>query len=148
MGMRDKAISCGTHRPTRIGQVSLEYLLVIGFSFVLLVPLMLLYLGTQSDTREAIGHGQTTRVAETLRDAAERVYVAGAPARETIVVKIPEGIASVALDNTTILYTMNARGGPYTIAINGFAPLSGVIPIRAGTHSVVVTAVGAGVVFS
>ena len=148
MGTRDTTSSSGTQRSARAGQVSLEYLLVIGFSFVLLVPLMLLYLGTQADTREAIGHGQTTRVAETLRDAAERVYVAGAPARETVVVKIPEGIASVALDNTTILYTMNSRGSQYTIAIDGFAPLSGSIPTRAGTHSVVVTAVGAGVVFS
>lgn len=130
------------------GQVSFEYLLIIGFSFLLFVPLTLLYLNTQADTREAIADGQTIRVAETLRDAAERVYVAGESARETIIVKLPEGIEAVDIDNTTIVFTVHSRSGDFSISASGFAPLTGTLPTRKGTHAIVVTAVGGTVVFS
>jgi len=130
------------------GQVSFEYLLVIGFSFLLFVPLTALYLTTQADTREAIAAGQTERVAESLRDLAERVYVAGESARETITIKLPEGITAVDIDETAILYTVHSRNGEYTISANGFAPLSGTLPTRKGTHTVIATATSTGVVFS
>jgi uncharacterized protein (UPF0333 family) len=137
-----------SRRSRRRAQVSFEYLLIIGFSFLLFIPLTALYLTTQGDVREGIAAGQTTRVAETLRDAAERVYVAGESARETLTIKLPEGIDSAQLDNTTILFTVHSRDGDFTIAASGFAPLTGTLPITKGTHTIVVTATTSGVVFS
>ncbi len=52
------------------GQVSIEYMLVLGFMFVMLVPLIVLYANTQRDTSETLIEGQARSVGVAIRDAA------------------------------------------------------------------------------
>lgn len=124
------------------GQVSIEYMLIIGFMLAVLVPLLVLYNDTQRSTQASLAEGQVLRFANTIRDAAERVYYAGPPAQETLLLTLPEGVVSATFDNTTILYTVYGVNGPYDIAVDGLAPLTGTLPTRQGRHRVIVLAEG------
>ena len=146
MGMRDTVASSGTqqriagHPTKQRGQVSMEYMLVVGFMFAILVPLLMLYANTQQETQSAIAEGQALRFANTIRDAAERVYYAGEPAQETLLLTLPNGVEGARFDNTTIVYTLRGADGLYDLAISGLAPLNGTLPTRAGQYRVVVKA--------
>lgn len=128
-----------TPRDTR-GQVSFEYLLIVGFMFAILVPLLMLYANTQQETQSSIAQGQALRFANTIRDAAERVYYAGEPAQETLIITLPEGVLAATIDGTSLIYTLQGANGPYDIDIDGLAPLNGTLPTRPGQHRVVVKA--------
>lgn len=142
MGERDTVHQRDARRQGTRGQVSIEYMLIIGFMMAVLVPLLILYNDTQRSTQASIAEGQVLRFANTIRDAAERVYYAGPPAQETLLLTLPDGVVSAAIDNTTIIYTVYGARGPYDIAVDGLAPLEGTLPTRQGRHRVVVRAEG------
>jgi Flp pilus assembly protein TadG len=115
-------------------------MLVLGFMFAILVPLLALYARTQAETTNAFADAQTIRLGNTLRDVAERVYFAGSPAQETLTVTVPRGIARAQIEEYDQVYTLGPPSEEYTIRITGLAPLNGTLPARAGTYRVVVTA--------
>ena len=124
----------------RRGQVSLEYMLVVGFMFALLVPLLILYAQTQQDTTDSLSEGQVIRAGNTIRDVAERVYYAGAPSQEKISVTLPQTVTDSRIDNATMIFTLTGGKGSYDVAITGLAPLNGTLPQTPGRHVLIVRA--------
>ncbi len=124
----------------RAAQVSLEYMLVVGFMFAMLVPLLVLYAQTRQDTSDSLSEGQTIRAGNVIRDVAERVYYAGAPSQETISIQLPDTLIAGRLDNATMIFTLIGAHGEYDVAITGLAPLNGTLPQTPGKHVLVLRA--------
>ena len=122
------------------GQVSIEYLVVLGFLMLFIVPLLVLYSQTQKDTQDQLNEAQARRVGNLLRDAAERVYFAGDPAQETLQVYLPDKIESITLSNTSIVYTIRGGARMYDLYIPSIAPLNGTLLTNKGVHVVTVRA--------
>jgi len=86
----------------RKGQASMEYLLVAGIAFVIIVPMMfLLYdyiIGVSSEARSS----RVSKIATDIVNAAEQVYYLGEPSKATIRVDLPQGVwdANVSEDTT------------------------------------------------
>ncbi len=118
------------------GQVSLEYVIVVGFMFALLIPLVILYAQTQKDTSDSLREAQLRSAGNAIRDAAERVYFAGDPAQETINVQFPEALKAITLTNTSIVFTMQGGSGTYELPIPSAAPLNGSLGTWMGIHRV------------
>lgn len=123
------------------GQVSLEFMLIMGFVFALLVPLMILYNNTQRDTTDTLTEGQIIKASNTLRDAAERVYFAGEPAQERVTVYFPDGIRGVGVQNTSFIFNVSGGAGMYQVVAGGLAPLQGTIMNSRGIHVITLRAV-------
>ncbi len=141
MKLGDLAQCCRRPRaPLRRGQVSMEYMLVVGFMFALLIPLLILYARTQQDTTDSLSQGQVIRAGNTIRDVAERVYFAGAPSQETISILLPDTITDSRIDNTTMIFTLVGAQGDYDVAVSGLAPLNGTLPDSPGRHVLIVRA--------
>jgi hypothetical protein len=124
----------------------MEYMLVVGFMFLLLTPLLILYATTRQDTSDALSEGQVIRAGNTLRDVAERVYFAGEPSQETVTISLPDTITDVRLDNMAMVFTLVGARGSYDVAVQGVAPLNGTPPTTPGRHAVVLRAVNGTVV--
>lgn len=122
------------------GQVSIEYMLVLGFMFMMLVPLIVLYANTQRDTSETLIEGQARSVGVAIRDAAERVYYAGEPSQERVEVYFPDNVRAAVLLNSTIVFTITSSHNPYNLTIAGVAPLAGALKTHQGIHVVTVRA--------
>ena len=132
----------------RRGQVSMEYMLVVGFMFLLLTPLLILYATTRQDTTDSLSEGQVIRAGNTIRDVAERVYFAGDPSQETVTITLPETLTDARIDNRSMIFTLVGARGNYDVAITGLAPLNGTLPATAGRHVVVLRAVNGTVIIN
>ena len=122
------------------GQVSIEYMLVLGFMFLMLIPLVALYNSAQQDSSDELVNGQLLRVGNTLRDAAERVYFAGDPAQEQVELYFPDKLKQISIYNTSIVFTAYGGSGPYDLLIPGLAPMNGSLKINKGVHIVTLVA--------
>ncbi len=90
----------------RGGQVSIEYLLITAFSFLLLIPLLILFYVQFDALQSDAVNRQALAATSMLVQAAERVHMAGHPSQETVSVRIPAHVASFrVLDDAIVLTT-------------------------------------------
>jgi uncharacterized protein (UPF0333 family) len=118
------------------GQASMEYMLILGFMFLLLIPLLVVYATTQKQSTDQLTEGQVLKVGNTIRDAAERIYFAGDPAQETISLYFPERIQQINITNKSIVFVMSGGAGSYDLVVTGLAPLNGTLKTNTGIHIV------------
>ena len=131
----------------RGGQVSVEYLLITAFSFLLLVPLLILFYVQFDALQDDASNRQALTATQTLVQAAERVYMAGSPSQETVTVRIPAHVTRFRVLDDTIALTV-ARGPPKDIVAftdNIFIPDHPELDTRQGMQRFVVRATPQGV---
>ena len=95
----------------RGGQVSVEYLIITAFSFLLLAPLLIIFYVQYDSLQEEVVNQQAVTAARVLVEAAERVYFAGSPSRETVQVRIPAQVQSFRIYEDAVALTIE-RGLP------------------------------------
>jgi len=74
-------------------QVSIEYLMIIGFVTIITIPLVFLFYKYTAESSDEIITYQINQIANKIVDAAETVYFLGKPSQTTIKVNIPNQIA-------------------------------------------------------
>lgn len=121
-------------------QVSVEYLLIIGFVAVITVPLIILYYRYTSDSSDEIIASQLSQIANKIADAAESVYFLGSPSQTTIKVYIPGQIAGASVDNKEVLFNITTRSGISQIIQVSSVKLTGNLPIERGAYSITIKA--------
>ena len=77
------------------GQVAMEYMMVIGFAMLLLIPTLILYVSESQNVKADIAVAQAAKIARILADKAEEVYYMGEPSMTTVKMNIPEGVKSL-----------------------------------------------------
>ncbi|NQU98680.1 hypothetical protein HQ533_04385 [Candidatus Woesearchaeota archaeon] len=128
------------------GQVSLEFLMITAFAFLLIIPVMLLFLTEAQGLDEDITSAQLNKLAEELVDAIDNVYYLGEPTTKTLEIYVPKHIELVTfIDNRTI-YEVDTGTFAYNftrfVATNN---VSGTLNTNPGRHSIKISAVGDGV---
>ncbi len=76
------------------GQISLEYLIVVGFVVFIVILLLGLAVFYTSTARDSMSFNQLNNFANKLLNSAETVYFAGEPSKLTITAYLPEGVSS------------------------------------------------------
>ena len=121
-------------------QVSVEYLLIIGFVVIITIPLIILYYNYTADSSDEIITSQINQIANKIVDAAESVYFLGEPSQTTINVYIPSQITGASLDNKEVLFNVSTKGGISDIVKVSSVDLTGSLPITQGTYSITIKA--------
>lgn len=80
-------------------QIGMEYMTIVVFLTVIIVPLILLYYTQYEGTNEQIRGNQADQIARKVIDAAETVYYLGAPSKTTVKVYIPQQIENITVGN-------------------------------------------------
>jgi hypothetical protein len=93
------------------GQVSIEYMIILGFVVLALVPLTLVYFSYSTETKQQIIDSQVNQIERKIVDSAEAVYYLGELSRTTIKVYIPENIVSVNITGRTINFRIKSVAG-------------------------------------
>ena len=83
-------------------QVSVEYMLVMGFAALLTIPLLLIYYTYSADSTDAVATSQALQIARKVVDASESVYYLGKPSQTTLKLNFPEGIQSTNLSSKEV----------------------------------------------
>ncbi len=91
----------------RRSQVSMEYMLVVGFTLLLIVPILVLYGREKEAINNQVSMRQAENIARKIADSAETVYYIGKPAKTTLKVYMPQRVHSATVANNEIYFTIN-----------------------------------------
>lgn len=117
------------------GQFAMEYLLVIGFSIVLLLPLISLIYGEFSDIQEEINEFELTEAINELIFQIERINEAGVNSKNTVIVSFPAGVDNITTSNSQL--TVTYQGGNQNMSFDTRANLVGTLENIGGKSTIV-----------
>lgn len=121
-------------------QVSVEYMLVMGFAALMTLPLLLIYYTYSSDSSESVAASQALQVARRIVDASESVYYLGSPSQTTLKLNFPDRINSVNLSSREFVFKIKTRNGITDIVQVSAVNMSGNLPTSQGIHIITITA--------
>ncbi|MEK6943283.1 MAG: hypothetical protein AABX00_04435 [Nanoarchaeota archaeon] len=122
-------------------QISVEYMMIIGFATLMALPLLIIYYNYTSDATEAVASGQALQIARLIADSSESVYFLGSPSQTTLKLNFPDNIDSTNLSNREVLFRMNIKKGRTTDIVQiSSVNMTGTLPKTAGMHIVTIKA--------
>lgn len=121
-------------------QVSVEYMLVMGFAALMTIPLLLIYYTYSSDSSESVAASQALQVARRIVDASESVYYLGSPSQTTLKLNFPDMIYSTNLSNKELVFRLKTKNGLTDIVQVSAVNMSGSLPTSQGTHVITIIA--------
>jgi hypothetical protein len=121
-------------------QVSMEYLIIVGFAMAAMVPLIILYITYSQDSVDEVTFSQIDKISREVVDAAEAVYYLGYPSQTTVQVYMPTHVNAVSLENYEIVFTLDRREGTTSIVRPSFVNITGALPKEKGLYTIVIRA--------
>jgi uncharacterized protein (UPF0333 family) len=124
------------------GQISVEYLVIIGFVTVITIPLIIIYHNFTQESSEEISSTQINQISKKIVDAAESVYYIGEPSQTTIRLNIPENVVLVNFSSAKelVFRIKTSLGKESDIVQSSSVNISGSLPIQKGSYLVTVKA--------
>ena len=129
-------------------QISMEYLLVMGFAILITIPIIISFFANATNTSEQVAGSQARQTARKIIDASESVYYLGKPSSTTIRVYIPERTDSIMISGREMTLRMRTISGYSDIVVPSSVNLTGSIQPGSGIKYVKVEATGDGVAIS
>ena len=121
-------------------QVSVEYMLVMGFAALMTLPLLLIYYTYSADSTEFVATSQAMQIARKVVDSSESVYFLGKPSQTTLKLYFPDGIKSTNLSSREVVLKVKIRNGIAEIVQVSSVNMSGNLPTTQGIHIVTLKA--------
>ena len=130
------------------GQVSVEYMLIIGFVTVITIPLIIIYQTFNEDSNTEINSAQVEQVAKKVVDTAESMYYLGEPSQTSIRVNIPNGVKAGRIGNNEIVFNLTVGSGTAEIVRSSPVNITGSLPSEKGTYTLTIKAYSGNVTVS
>ncbi len=115
------------------GQISIEYLIVVGFVTLLVITLLGLSYFYASAIRDQIRTSQSQTFAEKVLVEAEKVYYAGEPSKTTLTAYLPPGITMLNVQEQSIIISIQLSNGISTSSYTSNVPIETDISTSSGT---------------
>ena len=123
-------------------QVSVEYLIIIGFVTLITIPLIIIYYTFTQESTDDINSVQIDQIGKKIVDAAESVYYLGEPSQTTIRVKIPPNVVLANLSNYEVVFRLKTRAGEVDIVQSSAVNITGYLPTNESTYLITVKTQG------
>tara|TARA_Y100000034_G_scaffold113315_1_gene148200 strand:+ start:3636 stop:4061 length:426 start_codon:yes stop_codon:yes gene_type:complete len=118
------------------GQISIEYLILIGFVVFIVIIMIAVSLQYTSGIEDRLKQNQIDAFANKIVNSAEIVFFAGEPSKITLSVYLPRGVDSVTVNTDEIVFNYNLTSGSNVRAYGSDVPLTGSITNWDGVKSV------------
>jgi uncharacterized protein (UPF0333 family) len=127
---------------SRKAQVSMEYMILVGFLVVITIPLILVYNTQYKGTNIQIIANQADQLGQKIVDTAESVYYLGQPSKTTLKVYIPQQIENITVGDNEITFRVIVNKGTDDVVKMSNVPISGTLKATPGMHYITVQSVG------
>ena len=128
---------------TKKAQVSMEYMILVGFLLVVTIPLILVYNTQYRGTNQQIIANQADQLGQKIIDTAESIYYLGQPSKTTIKLYMPQQLEGITITSNEITFRIFAqRGGIDEVVKLSSVPINGTISNSPGLHYITVQSVG------
>lgn len=121
-------------------QISVEYMLIMGFATIMVIPLLLIYYTYSSDTSSSVTASQALQIARNIVDSSESVYYLGKPSQTTLKLNFPENIYLINLSNKEVVFKIKTKNGITDIVQVSSVNITGNLPTSQGIHIITVKA--------
>lgn len=122
------------------GQISIEYLVVIGFVTLLIIVLLGIAFFYTNGVQDQIKERQLEDFVNKVVSSADAVAFAGSPSKVTINAFLPEGITDISINEKDIVFTFGLSSGTNVRSFDSDVSLSGSISAASGTKTIQLTA--------
>ena len=116
-------------------QISVEYMLIVGFATLMAIPLLLIYYRYTADSSDTIATSQALQIARKIADSSESVYYLGKPSQTTLKFSFPDNIQIINLSGREVVFKLKTRSGITDLVQASSVNMSGSIPVSAGIHT-------------
>ena len=123
------------------GQVSIEYMIIIGFVTVITIPLIIIYHSFIQESNDEITSTQVSQIAKKIVDAAESVYYMGEPSQTSLRVNIPGNVITANTSNYEVLFQIKTKSGVIDIIQSSSVNITGSLPTNRSTYIITVRAI-------
>lgn len=127
-------------------QAAMEYLMIMGFAMLMLVPLFSLVSSYTYRSKIDLRINAMEDSLQNLAESSDMVYFQGYPAKITTDFYVPEGIVSTNITEHYFYASVQTDAGPTDLASYTSANLTGSLPDSPGSYSVKVKMIQGGVV--
>ena len=126
----------------RTSQVSLEYLIILGFVMFVASIILIISASYSKDMKESVILNQVDRIAKEVINSAESIHYFGEPSKTTIKVFIPEQVKSVSLNENHLIFKVQTQNGITDVGYKTAMPMQRNIPIGFGEHYITIESRG------
>ena len=122
-------------------QISVEYMVIIGFVTLITIPLILIYHSFVQDSSTEITSTQVQQIAQKIAGAAESVYYLGEPSQTTLKVNMPSNVVSADLSaGYEVVFRVKTTSGTSDIVQNSPVNITGSLPTAEGLYTITIKA--------
>lgn len=117
-------------------QISMEYLIIVGFVAVIVIPMIIIFYTYAGRTEDQIVSNQMQKIGLKVGDSAESVYYLGEPSRTRVRAYFPKNIDSATIGNNELVFIVRTKQGLDHIVIYSTVPVSGSLDTHSGYHNI------------
>lgn len=122
-------------------QISVEYMVIIGFVTLITIPLILIYHSFVQDSGDEITSTQVQQIAQKIADTAESVYYIGEPSQTTLNINMPDMVVGVNLSaGYEIVFKINTGSGTADIVQGSSVNITGSLPVNKSSYAITLMA--------
>ena len=97
---------------SRSGQSSMEYLLVVALTFVIIVPTTYLFYSYSKESSTELSDAKITQLGRSIIDAAESIYYSGEGSKTVLELNMPDNIESaIIIDGRELVFNIKTGFG-------------------------------------
>jgi len=126
-------------------QLALEYLVIVSFSLMVLIPIILFLYDYSKFKKEEYSLFVASKAVERIGEVIDYICLQGEPAKLTLKLTIPPGLEEIKIVNKTIIFRAKTYSGITDIYYNSICNISGYIPKKEGEYSIIIQAKNKGV---
>lgn len=120
----------------RQGQVSLEYMAIIGLALLISTPLMIEVQDSSRELQNSFDNALVQNALDSIEEGASLVHTQGPPAKTTFDVRLPEGIEATNVTDKYVLIERRVSGATSDFFVGFDFNVDGSIPSNAGVHTI------------
>ena len=127
---------------SRRAQVSIEYLLMVGFITFIILGILGIAFFYSASIKDRIKIIQMNNFANKIISTSESIFYAGEPSKTTISAYLPEGVESIQINSAEdlIIISLQSNSGTSTTAFSSNVDISGSLAISSGLKRIEIKA--------
>lgn len=124
-------------------QVATEYIIIVGFIIVVLVPITILYMKYSSESSDTVTASKVEHITNEIVAAADSVYAYGEGSQIKIEVDFPSNIKEIEFAGKEVIFTViNSKNQEIEIVQVADIELEGNITVMPGKKEIIVKSLG------
>jgi hypothetical protein len=126
-------------------QVAIEYLAIISFALMILIPYTLYLQSVSRNLSEENDLTIASNSVQKIGQTSDWIYSQGQPAKTTILVQIPKNVEEISFNGKMMNWKIRTSSGTSDIYYISVANLTGSLPKTPGYYNVLIQAIENGV---